>query len=371
VLLFRTALVHFSMASLAKKLKRNICKLAKRARASSARNKNALALLSRDPQDAKRTAAQREIIRKYLGRIPYFRKIPKNLFLDFCTYAVTTEYGKGDIVVELGEEAVFVLVLHGKANVMKRTNTRVPAKVLFEGDCENETYLDQLIPSSQNSPVTIVAAKAGTVVLRMSQAWLQATDFLRICRVVGIELREQSYSKTTFFGRLPPRNLERVLRRCRIQNFSAYKTLLEASVDQHKAVDDDVVASADSHIDNVLYIAEGVVQVKWVFQDGATTWYVPVATFAEGEVVGLLEVLYNLPVSYQVVAMTSVKTVLIPKDALSYIPTKDVRQSEEVCFNMWLSWVNGFLKVLQSSTTDGQVCALRFRLQYCGDHSFP
>lgn len=46
------------------------------------------------------------------------------------------------------------------------------------------------------------------------------------------------------------------------------------------------------------YIARGTVQVKWVFTDGGSTWYLPLATFGEREVVGLLELLYNVPVSY-------------------------------------------------------------------------
>ena len=106
-------------------------------------------------------------------------------------------------------------------------------------------------------------------------------------------------------------------------------------------------------LDHIYYIAQGVVQIKWVFKDANQQWYVPVATFAEHEVIGLLEVLYKLPVAYQVVATTAVKLVCIPKTMLSQIPPKMLKQSEEICFEMWLSWVDRFLNVLRK--TVGQV----------------
>ena len=53
----------------------------------------------------------------------------------------------------------------------------------------------------------------------------------------------------------------------------------------------------------------------------------PVATFGEHEVVGLLEVLYGLPVSYQVIAATPVKVLCIPRAALlsQIIPSADLK----------------------------------------------
>lgn len=53
---------------------------------------------------------------------------------------------------------------------------------------------------------------------------------------------------------------------------------------------------------------------------------------------------------YQVVASTPVQTLCIPREALAQMPAKDLRQAETLAYEMWLSWVNRLLHVLQTSS---------------------
>ena len=334
--------------SLAAKLKKSVLRLARKARAVGKQGREAIALLKVDPAKHKRTSEECEKIAQFLRRLPFFRRtgIVSDRLRDFCTYGVARQFLDGDTVLAMGEPSVFLVVLSGKANVMMRTNAKVPARVLFEGDAENEGYLNQVIRSVQVSPVSILAAKDGTVVLQMSDAWLEATDFLRVCRLVNIDFRDPVYDRGTFLGRIPAKSLKRLLRRSRIQAFSAHKIVLHAT---GQSKDNSTLASLTSQAQHdVMYIAQGTVQVKWVFRDGDSTWYIPVATFGEREVVGLLEALYDLPVSYQVVATSPVKVLVIPTEALAQMRPADLKPAEHLCFEQWLSWVDRLLRVLHA-----------------------
>ena len=224
--------------SLAARLKRNILKVTRTARTTSTHGQEAIDLMKTDPHApgaAARNAEQRAVIRAYLERLPFFRRraTPEQL-LDFCSFGVATVFSEGEPIVQLGDEAVFMLMLRGKADVMRRTNLKVPQRVLFVGDWENEGYLIRNQAGggggvSQNSPVAINSTINGTVVLRMSRAWLTESEFLAVCRAVGIDLRDPVYDKTTFLGRLPPRSIERLLRRSRLESFSAHKTVFDVA----------------------------------------------------------------------------------------------------------------------------------------------
>jgi CRP-like cAMP-binding protein len=355
--------------SLAARLKSRITALAQSARNASARSLSAaaIAVLLNDPLTAgPRTREQCNAVGAFLRGLSWFRSEGKEHLLDCCSYGVAEELAEGATATAIGAEAVFVMVLRSRAYVMQRANAKLPARVLFEGDCEHEGYLtQQTIRASQNSPIAIVAAETGTVVMRMSHAWLAARDYLNIYRAVGIDSRNPVYDKTTFLGRIPEQNLDRLLRRSRVRQFSAHHTMLDATPPpsdatpavhggngtghpQRHSSTHHGHASSTSNGDHpaevgsdgsgsgassgsgggageVLYIAEGTVQVKWLFCEGDSVWYVPVATFGEREVVGLLEVLYGLPVSYQVIATTPVKVLCIPRAALAQIPAADLK----------------------------------------------
>ena len=347
------------------------------ARATKSKGKlsgEALNLMRVPPNKSQRGETELAIIREYLSKIVFFRTIPDVLLSDFCAFGVATAYKENDVIVQRGDDAVFMVVLEGKAGLMARPGAEVPKskqglpeRLLFEGDCVNEGFLRYHISkTAKASPMTIKCVEDGTVVLRMSQGWIAQAEFFALCRVIGIDFANfDDYDKNTFLGKIPPRNLERLLRQAHLRNFSSHQTILEASQPadleaggdmetdtthrhrhryhrkrhesgwrSHKhsrspstISDIDVAENDDGTQDKgILYIAEGEVQVNWVFEDGEDTWYVPVACFGAGEVLGLLEMLYEVPLSFQIVSKCTVKTVFIPKTAIYQIPAPQMRQ---------------------------------------------
>ena len=312
--------------SLAARLKSRITALAQSARHSSARalSAAAVAVLLNDPlTSGPRTPEHCNAVGAFLRGLSWFRPAAmQQHLLDCCSYGVAEEVAEGATVMQIGAEAVFVMVLKGRAYVMRRADAKLPSRVMFEGDCEHEGYLTEEIRVSHNSPIAIVAAEKGTVVLRMSRAWLAAVDYLEICQTVGIDFRNPVYDKTTFLGRIPEHNLERLLKRSRVRQFSAHHTILDATPPpipassgglswghQHHSSSgggggggtscsgngssaaasgggdgthhgevggggDGSGGGGGGGVAEVMYIAHGTVQVKWLFREGSSTWYV-------------------------------------------------------------------------------------------------
>lgn len=385
--------------ALAMNLKRRILALTKSTKAKKRVKNETLKLLCLLPsEDQPRSKEDIRKIRQYLcSKIYALKNLPADQLNNICRLAVAEGRAKGETLLKFGDEIVFFAMLKGSASVFKQ-DAQVPDRLIFAGDCENEGRLDPNFISHFNySSVRIESNSSDTVILCMSSLWAKEAHFLEICRVTGINFPNPAYDKNNFLGRIPERNLKRVLHKCSVRKFSIRSSLMhaasrsEVSIAKPKQKNNEVVKSIKlkgqqhsksvssssmkntklepgpssseilnsgakatthpwlSYENEVLYIVNGVVQVNWIFEDEGTHYYVPVATFGNKEVIGLLETLYQHPISYQIVAVTAVTAIAIPKIALYQIPQKQLKIAEESSFAMWLSWINQLQRVLKAN----------------------
>lgn len=361
----------------AKNLKKKMAKISRKNKRKKKVSREAVRILLVDPIEKERTKQQIKLLRKYLSNFNLFKTVSSEQIMDVCMLGVAQRYSKNEIIARRNEKLDFLLCIEGQAALLNHTD--VPTRLIFPGNHEHVEFFE--FPEKSFNRVVVNEIQAmcdNTVILRMSLKWKEEAKFTKLVKSVGLTSESNASCQKNFLSKLPANVLKRVLKKCSLRQYSPRSIIFETTslnikrdhsnrkeeTPKRRGIADLFIHNSkgvDHNVNNnVLLLIEGAVQVNWLLKDGQDSFYTPVATIGKYEVLGLLEVMYELPISYQVVTDGIVHVLEMPKAALQLIPTNFLREVEKLSFEMWLSWVDHFLRSFRvskiSDVSSAKVC---------------